>query len=83
MKIKKLENYNNKNILIFIGSARDKNNCPGQESKTSIIVKKAIKDLPKNIKIDIIDLAIKNKSSIIQPCKGCISTSGGALFLTL
>lgn len=78
MKIKKLENYNNKNILIFIGSARDKNNCPGQESKTSIIVKKAIKDLPKNIKIDIIDLAIKNKSSIIQPCKGCISTSGGA-----
>jgi intein/homing endonuclease len=78
MKVKKLQDYNKKRILIFIGSARTKNNCPGQESKTSIIVKQAMKGLPEDIEIDLVDLSIQNDVPIIQPCKGCISTSGGA-----
>jgi multimeric flavodoxin WrbA len=78
MKIKKLQEYNKKRILIFIGSARSKDNCPGQDSKTSKIVLQSIKDLPKDIELDIIDLAIEPDKPIIQPCKGCISTAGGA-----
>lgn len=78
MKVKKLQDYNKKRILVVIGSARTKNNCPGQESKTSIIVKQAIKELPEDIEIDLVDLSIQNDVPIIQPCKGCISTAGGA-----
>ena len=78
MKIKKLQEYNKKNIMIFVGSARSKDNCPGQESKTSKIVKEALKDLPEDIIIDLVDLSIQDDKPIIQPCKGCISTSGGA-----
>ena len=36
MKVKKLQEYNKKRILIFIGSARCADNCPGQDGKTSI-----------------------------------------------
>lgn len=78
MKIKKLQEYNKKRIMIFIGSARSKDNCPDQNSKTGIIVKEAIKDLPDDIEIDLVDLSIQDDKPIIQPCKGCISTSGGA-----
>lgn len=77
MKIKRLEEYNKKTIIVFIGSARNKNNCPDQESKTSEIVKEALKDLPDDITIDLVDLSIED-NPIIQPCKGCISTAGGA-----
>jgi len=78
MKVKKLQEYNKKRIVIFVGSARAKDNCPGQESKTNIIVQKAIKDLPDDIEIDLIDLSVQDDVPIIQPCKGCISTAGGA-----
>lgn len=78
MKVKKLQEYNKKRIVIIVGSARVKDNCPGQESKTSIIVKHAIKDLPEDIEIDLIDLAVQDDVPIVQPCKGCISTAGGA-----
>lgn len=78
MKIKKLNEYEKSKILIFSGSARSKNNCPDQNSKTIQIVESAIKDLPKDIEIQLIDLSIQDDKPIIQPCKGCISTSGGA-----
>jgi len=78
MKVKKLQEYNKKRILIFIGSARAKDNCPGQDSKTSKIVKEALKDLPDDIELDIVDLSVENDKPIVQPCKGCISTAGGA-----
>lgn len=78
MKVKKLQEYNKKRIVIIVGSARTKDNCPGQESKTNLIVKQAIKDLPEDIEIDLINLAVQDDVPIIQPCKGCISTAGGA-----
>lgn len=78
MKVKKLVDYNKKRIMIIIGSARTKDNCPGQYSKTSIIVKEAIKTLPDDIEIDLVDLSVQYDVPIIQPCKGCISTAGGA-----
>ena len=78
MKVKKLQEYNKKRILIFIGSARSKDNCPGQDSKTSKIVNEALKNLPDDIEIDLVDLAVEDDVPIIQPCKGCISTAGGA-----
>lgn len=78
MKVKKLQEYNKKRIVIIVGSARAKDNCPGQEGKTSIIVKQAIKGLPEDIDIDLIDLSVQDDVPIIQPCKGCISTAGGA-----
>jgi len=42
MKIKKLKDYNKKRIMIFVGSARSKDNCPDQDSKTSKIVNEAL-----------------------------------------
>lgn len=81
MKIKKLNDYNKKNIILFMGSARNKDNCPDQESKTSLIIKEAVKRIKNkkiDLNIDIIDLSIEDNKPIIQPCKGCISTAGGA-----
>ena len=78
MKVKKLQEYNKKKILIFIGSARCMDNCPDQDGKTNAIVEQAIKNLPEDIEIDLIDLSIETDKPIIQPCKGCISTAGGA-----
>jgi multimeric flavodoxin WrbA len=81
MKIKKLKEYDKKKIIIFMGSARNKNNCPDQDSKTSLIIKEAlkrIKDKKIDIDIELLDLSIEDDKPIIQPCKGCISTSGGA-----
>lgn len=78
MKVKKLQEYNKKRIMIFIGSARTKDNCPDQDSKTRLIVKEAIKNLPDDIEVDLVDLSIQDDKPIIQPCKGCISTAGGA-----
>lgn len=75
MKIKK---FNEKNIVIIIGSARSKNNCPSQNGKTFDIVIEAIKDLPKNINVEILDLSVEDDKPMVQPCKGCISTAGGA-----
>lgn len=78
MKVKKLQEYNKKRIMIIVGSARSKDNCPGEDSKTSKIVAEAIKDLSDDIEIDLVDLSIQPNKPIIQPCKGCISTAGGA-----
>ena len=50
----KFKDYKGKNIVIIVGSARSKNNCPDQDGKTYKIVKEAIKDLPKGIKTEIL-----------------------------
>lgn len=78
MKVKKLQEYNKKRIMIIVGSARSENNCPGENSKTSKIVEEAIKDLPEDIELDLVDLSIQPDKPVVQPCKGCISTAGGA-----
>jgi len=75
MKVKKIKDFKRKNVLIFSGSARYRNNCPGQDSKTLQMIKSL--DFP-DFDFEIIDLSIKDEDPIIQPCKGCISTAGGA-----
>lgn len=75
MKIRKLSD-NKPKIVIFQGSSRDIDTCPGMESKTSKIVEYVIDKWSKFIDFDLVDLSVnQSKRSIIQPCKGCISTS--------
>jgi multimeric flavodoxin WrbA len=65
-----------------MGSARNEDNCPGESSKTQAITEFAIRGLKtsedKDVEFDILDLAITQGKTTIQPCKGCISTAGGA-----
>ena len=77
MKIRKLGDKK-PNIVIFQGSTRDKDTCPNMESKTSKIVKYIVSKWSPFAKFTVIDLSInQSKKSIIQPCKGCVSTAGG------
>jgi multimeric flavodoxin WrbA len=62
-------------IALIQGSPRNANNCPDQESKTALLAKRIIANAPNNISIDLIDLSIKGDGNIVQPCKGCVSTS--------
>lgn len=61
-------------IALIQGSPRNTNNCPDQDSKTMLLAKKIISK-NSDIEIDLIDLSIKGDGNIIQPCKGCVSTS--------
>jgi multimeric flavodoxin WrbA len=77
MKIRKISDKKPK-ILIFQGSPRDKDTCPGMDSKTIEIVNYIQNKWSTFIDFKIIDLSInQNKRPTIQPCKGCVSTAGG------
>ncbi|NPV13149.1 MAG: flavodoxin family protein [Ignavibacteria bacterium] len=74
----KFKNFSKKlNIVLIQGSPRYVNNCPDENSKTSKIIK-YVKDNIKNVDFTIIDLKLSPDKHIIQPCKGCVSTAGGA-----
>jgi len=63
-------------IVIFQGSSRDEDSCPGQISKTRKVVDYVLDKWSFAIDFDMIDLSINfKKKSVIQPCKGCVSTS--------
>jgi multimeric flavodoxin WrbA len=62
-------------IALIQGSPRSSNNCPDQESKTALLAKRIVANAPNNVIIDLIDLSIKGDGNIVQPCKGCVSTS--------
>ena len=64
-------------IVLIQGSPRVEDNCPNFESKTSKIVDYIVKKYKGILDIEVIDLAIKQKTPIIQPCKACVSTGGG------
>jgi len=64
-------------IVIIQGSPRTRKSCSGGDSKTSMLIKKIIDQLDKNIKVDLFDLSIKDNEARVQPCKGCVSTSNG------
>lgn len=66
-----------KKIVIFSGSARNKNNCPGQDGKTLELAKIAAAAFPENYQVELIDLAVRDDGVTIRPCKACISTAGG------
>ena len=77
MKVRKLGDWKPK-VLIFQGSPRDPDTCPNMESKTHKIVEHVISKWSPFIDMQVIDLSVNHsKKPIIQPCKGCISTSGG------
>lgn len=65
-------------VLVFQGSPRDVDTCPGMESKTEKILRSTIDKYSTFIDFTIIDLSVNtSKKPNIQPCKGCISSSGG------
>lgn len=77
MKVRKLGDWKPK-VLVFQGSPRDPETCSNMESKTHKIIKYMISKWSPFVNFQVIDLAVnQNKRPIIQPCKGCISTSGG------
>ena len=77
MKIRKIGD-NLPKVLIFSGSPRDKSTCPNMGSKTQKIVDYMTSKWSPFIQFDVVDLSVNpNKRPTIQPCKGCISTSGG------
>jgi multimeric flavodoxin WrbA len=77
MKIRKLGDTKPK-VLIFQGSPRDKDTCPGMNSKTINVIDHLLDKWSPFIDIKVIDLSVnQSKKPIILPCKGCISTAGG------
>ena len=72
----KFDNFKNKklNIVLIQGSPRYTNNCPGENSKTSKIIKH-VKDTIKDVKFEVIDLKLDPDKMIIQPCKGSRDTT--------
>jgi multimeric flavodoxin WrbA len=77
MKVRKLGDWKPK-VLIFQGSPRDPDTCSDMKSKTHKIVDYVISKWSPFIDMQVIDLSVNHsKQPIIQPCKGCISTSGG------
>lgn len=71
-------NGNKPKVLLFQGSSRDKDTCPNMNSKSHSIVDYMLDKYSPFIDFEVIDLSINlSKKPNIQPCKGCISTSGG------
>jgi multimeric flavodoxin WrbA len=71
-------NTNLPKVVLIQGSPRDPDTCPGMESKTHIVIQYIIDKFGSDFDFQVIDLSVnQNKKSIIQPCKGCISTAGG------
>lgn len=64
-------------VMAFQGSARNKENCPDQWGKTRRAIDHAVGGLPDDVEVDYCDLSVKADGNIVQPCKACVSTSGG------
>jgi multimeric flavodoxin WrbA len=75
--IEKQAQKKSKRVVIFSGSARAKNNCPGQDGKTLELARIAAASFPDEVDVELIDLAVREDNVFIMPCKACISTAGG------
>lgn len=62
-------------ILLFQGSPRSEKSCSGQKSKSEKLCEYLLDKWSPFVDFKYIDLSVKN--IIIQPCKGCVSTSNG------
>jgi multimeric flavodoxin WrbA len=62
-------------VLIFNGSPRRVNSCANQVSKTQKLLQYTIEKYLPFIDFTVVDLSVGKVN--IQPCKGCVSTSGG------
>jgi hypothetical protein len=77
MKITEYKEWKPFRILLISGSARSATSCPGEEGKTAKLIRVIKESLPKWVELDILDLKV-DKDPVVLPCKGCISTAGGA-----
>lgn len=66
---------NRKNVVLIVGSARSKDCCPGEESKTHKIAEFLEEKFKEKVNFEVIDLSVKCDGVNVQPCKGCTSTS--------
>lgn len=64
-------------IVVFLGSSRSEDNCPGQEGKTKTLAVSSIEHFRDRADFELIDLAVSADAPTVQPCKGCVSTAGG------
>ena len=64
-------------IVAIQGSPRTKKSCSGGDSKTALLLNKALKQLPKDVKFSLLDLSVENDKPQVRPCKGCIGTANG------
>ena len=65
-------------VLVVIGSARNDDTCPGEESKSYRMTEVAKTTLEKaEIEVDVLDLSLLSSEvgKVIHPCKGCVSTA--------
>jgi multimeric flavodoxin WrbA len=74
MNIRKLSDKK-PTIVVFQGSPRKIDSCANQKSKSEKIVEHIINKWLPFANFDVVDLGIDDIR--IQPCKGCVSTSGG------
>lgn len=65
----------NPTVVVIQGSARSKDCCPGENSKSHKIIEEITKF--EKINFDVIDLSVQCDGVIVQPCKACVSTAGG------
>lgn len=63
------------NILVFQGSPRSEDSCANQTPKSAKVIDWVVEKYSPFIDFDVIDLSVRK--TIIQPCKGCVSTSNG------
>jgi len=64
-------------ILIIQAGQRSAKSCPGRDTKSRFMVKEIKKKESKDLKLDILDLAVEDVDRVIRPCKGCVGTAGG------
>lgn len=68
-------NQNKPKVVIFQGSPRKEDSCANQKSKSERLCEYLIDKWSPFIEFIPVDLGIGDVT--IQPCKGCVSTSGG------
>ena len=62
-------------ILLFQGSPRTDKSCSGQKSKSEKVCEYLLDKYSPFVNFEYVNLSVKNIT--IQPCRGCVSTSGG------
>ena len=64
-------------IVVVQGSPRTKKSCSGGDSKTEYLMREAIKSLPNDVSVDVLNLSVLDDQPQVRPCKGCIGTANG------
>jgi multimeric flavodoxin WrbA len=70
-----MEQKEKKNVVLVVGSARSPECCPNEKSKTHKLADFIKEEFSKQVKFEVVDLSVKCDGVVVQPCKGCTSTS--------